>query len=33
MKLKNTLLVTALLSSMTLTAQAAQELSPEKRPR
>jgi len=30
MKLKNTLLVTALLSSMTLTAQAAQELSPEK---
>ncbi|QHM71071.1 DUF1471 family protein YdgH [Mixta intestinalis] len=30
MKLKNTLLVTALLSSMTLTAQAAQELAPEK---
>jgi hypothetical protein len=30
MKLKNTLLVTALLSSMTLSAQAAQELSPEK---
>ena len=30
MKLKNTLLVTALLSSMTLTAQAARELSPEK---
>ncbi|URQ59239.1 DUF1471 family protein YdgH [Pantoea alhagi] len=30
MKLKNTLLLTALLSSMALTAQAAQELSPEK---
>lgn len=30
MKLKNTLLLTALLSSMTLSAQAAQELSPEK---